>query len=290
MKIKEFLEDFFLIFVFCFLFFLTGLSFQKKKEYLFHDIDTRDYLIVGIDSNFPPFCFRDKSFKLKGIEICLINKIGIDLQKKIVFKEVAYSEMIKAVQCGNVDCVVSGITITKNRAKKISFIPYHQLAKIDFNRLDGNNCYTCMVYVDEDVGGKISSFNDIVQSDFSVGVLEKTIPKKIFLEECGTGFSNYKTIDSINDALLFLQHKKIDFFITQNVMAQAIKKRITWIKIKPLFMKQIVFEKIFRKEGSVHEIYVGIGVHKENKKLIEMINASMKDYVMQDSFCMENEN
>jgi len=81
-------------------------------------------LRVGLTANFPPLIDKVDG-KLEGIEIDLAREVGKDLGKRMVFVEMPWVELIAALKAGEIDVIMSGMSITAERKKEISFTePY----------------------------------------------------------------------------------------------------------------------------------------------------------------------
>lgn len=81
-------------------------------------------LRVGINPVMPPFAFKDGG-KLVGIEPELAQGFATRLKRKLVFVELAWSDLIPALKRGDVDMVASGVSITQDRQTVVAFsAPY----------------------------------------------------------------------------------------------------------------------------------------------------------------------
>jgi polar amino acid transport system substrate-binding protein len=94
--------------------------FQKKNNLS----PQENVLIVGTNPNFPPFEYK-KDGKLIGFEIDLMHEIGNYLNKKIVFKDMAFDTLLVEIQCNRIHMIASAMTPTPERAQKVLFTePY----------------------------------------------------------------------------------------------------------------------------------------------------------------------
>lgn len=113
--------------VFCLLlligFVLSG-CFKNNKVDLYDSILKKDKIVVGVSFNSKPFSFKDSHGQIKGLEIDLAKEIAkrmLGNANKVVFKNVTPQDRMKAVMSGNVDMVISTMTITPQREKFVSF-------------------------------------------------------------------------------------------------------------------------------------------------------------------------
>lgn len=81
-------------------------------------------LTVGVNAEFFPFEYYEGE-ELKGFDIDLMKYIGGKIGFDIEFVDMPFDKLIPSVVSGEVDCVISCITITKERESVIDYtIPY----------------------------------------------------------------------------------------------------------------------------------------------------------------------
>jgi polar amino acid transport system substrate-binding protein len=101
----------------------AGLSAQKADKLP----DLKGRVIVAVTENaYTPLNFVDpKTGKPVGWEYDAVNEIGKRLNAKIDWKVSSWDAMIQAVQKGQFDVGMDGITITDERKKQVDFsVPY----------------------------------------------------------------------------------------------------------------------------------------------------------------------
>lgn len=113
---------------------------KGNKIDLYEAIIQRDKLIVGISFDSKPFGFKDSSGQIKGMEADLVREIAkriLGNKNKVVFKDVTSQERINTVTSGDVDMVISTMTITPQRKKIIDFsAPYFVAGQVICVRKD----------------------------------------------------------------------------------------------------------------------------------------------------------
>lgn len=85
---------------------------------------------VGMSGSQPPFVMKDRNGKLMGFEVDLAEALAaaMDVKLKIVSKP--FPELLPALERGEVDMVMSGLTITPERSLKFAFAgPYYVSGK-----------------------------------------------------------------------------------------------------------------------------------------------------------------
>ncbi len=102
----------------------SGCINQDKKVDQLNTILQKDKIIVGTSFDSKPFSFKDNDGKIKGVEPDLAREISkriLGSSTKVEFKHVAPRERIKAVSTGNVDMIISAMTITPKRKNYVLF-------------------------------------------------------------------------------------------------------------------------------------------------------------------------
>jgi ABC-type amino acid transport substrate-binding protein len=85
---------------------------------------------IGIAPNYQPLAYKFRG-QLVGIEVDFANQLGKELNKHITFVEIPWSELIPALVGGKIDIIMSGMSITEERAQLVSFTePYMQIGQM----------------------------------------------------------------------------------------------------------------------------------------------------------------
>ncbi len=82
-------------------------------------------LRVGVSGNQPPLNMRSKTGNLIGLEIELIRALASSMGLHARFVQRPFAELLPALERGDVDLVISGMTITPERNARVAFAgPY----------------------------------------------------------------------------------------------------------------------------------------------------------------------
>jgi polar amino acid transport system substrate-binding protein len=76
---------------------------------------------VGTDTTFAPFEFEDETGKHTGIDILLAEAIAEEMGFKIEWQVLGFSAAVTALESGQVDAVMAGMSITEERSLKYDF-------------------------------------------------------------------------------------------------------------------------------------------------------------------------
>ena len=79
-----------------------------------------NYFIVGTNAYFPPFEMYNGA-KLTGVDMKLASIIAQELGKTLYIKDMEFDSLIPAVQNGEVDVAMAGMTVTEKRLESVDF-------------------------------------------------------------------------------------------------------------------------------------------------------------------------
>jgi ABC-type amino acid transport substrate-binding protein len=203
-------------------------------------------LRVGISPDYPPVIFEVDG-EVVGIEADFARLVGKSLGRKIVFSRYAFPELLDALERKEVDVVMSGLSISPERAERVSFTtPYMdvgQLALIRsrdiarFGRIQGTRRAGARVGYQVGTSGEAYVANSLPRS-------------------ASFGFK------SVEDGLRSLRANRIDYFIhdapTVWRVAGDIRQRDLHGLYRPLTEEQLAW-----------------AVHPENTQLRSLLDATL---------------
>lgn len=102
---------------------LAGCGSDKKAA------DSNKPLKVATNATFVPFEFQDdqNSNDYKGFEIDLVKAVAKQMGRDVEFNNISFSGIIPIIQQGDMDLAAAGMTVTPERAEKVSFAaPFYQ--------------------------------------------------------------------------------------------------------------------------------------------------------------------
>ena len=101
-------------------------------------IDEGDVFVVVMECNYPPFNWQtntqsDTAVELEGsgyaggYDVYIAKEIAESLDKKLVIKKLAWNGLQPALESGEIDAIIAGMTADEEREKGIDFTtPYYQ--------------------------------------------------------------------------------------------------------------------------------------------------------------------
>ena len=82
-------------------------------------------LRVGMELSYPPFETVDAQGRPAGVSVALAMELGKYLERPVVIENITFDGLIPALKTGKIDCIISSMTATPERAKSIAFsAPY----------------------------------------------------------------------------------------------------------------------------------------------------------------------
>jgi polar amino acid transport system substrate-binding protein len=149
-------------------------SSGKSVSPVLDRIQQRGELIVGTMGNMPPLNMTSKDGEIFGLEPDLAGMLAGAMKVKVKFVTKPFYELLPALQNGEVDMVMSGMTITPERNLKAAFVgPYFISGKAFLTKVKN------IAYAEdaEDVNTpntKIVALRDSTSEAFAKKFLDKT--------------------------------------------------------------------------------------------------------------------
>lgn len=78
-------------------------------------------LRVGMELSYPPFEMTDAAGKPTGVSVRLAEALAQDLGRGLVIENIAFDGLIPSLKTGKIDCIISSMTATPERARSIAF-------------------------------------------------------------------------------------------------------------------------------------------------------------------------
>ncbi len=211
-------------------------------------------LILGTSPDYPPYESINKSGEVVGFDIDVAQGIAKKMGKKLKIKQMTFDALVLALAQGKIDMIMSGLSSTLSRRKKIALIPYQG---------EPIKAYTLLFW--ENLPTNIKTYADL-----------KNVKKSIYCAQVGTTMAEHlqqipditvKTLESTPDLLLDVIYKKSAAALVEPNVAVKLKKQ------KPKL--QLLALDLPRKDWVMG---YGIGVNKNNKHLVEDIEKAVAEF------------
>jgi polar amino acid transport system substrate-binding protein len=91
---------------------------------------SKKVLVVGTSGQQPPMSATAKNGELIGMDIDLANAMAEGLGVPVEYVRMPFADLLPALEAGKVDMILSGMTITAARNRKVAFVgPYYVSGK-----------------------------------------------------------------------------------------------------------------------------------------------------------------
>lgn len=209
------------------------------------EVTTTEEIVFGTNAEFPPFEFVTTSGvigEFDGIDMAIADEIAKDNAMTAKISNMEFDSLLIALQNGQIDAVIAGMTVTEERAQKVNFsIPYYQATQV--------------MIVKED--SQIQKAGDM--ADKKIAVIQGYTGETC-VSEMGYKYISFK---KGTDAIMELVNGKADVVVIDSATATKYVSDNEGLKI------------VEDAEAFASEEYA-IAVAKENTELLDKINASIE--------------
>ncbi len=206
-------------------------------------------LKMATNAYFPPYEYYDGD-KIVGIDADIAQAIADKLGMELVIEDMEFNSIISAVQSGNVDFGMAGMTVTEDRLKNV-----------DFSESYATGVQVVIVKADSDyqkpedltgkkVGVQLATTGDIYAS--------------ASVDEGGYGEENVEKFSKGADAIIALKQDKIDAVIIDNEPAKE-------------FVKANEGLRILDTEYTTEDYAMAFA--KGNTEMINKVNGALKELI-----------
>ena len=203
-------------------------------------------LRVGTDADYPPFGYYQEVNKtFLGFDVELIQGVARKMgYTKVEFVDLEFNNLLPSLQDGQVDAVISCMTITDERRKMVDFTePYLISSNVVIGSVD-TKATSLDALKDKRIAAEVGSVHANQAKQYSRNVI---------------------TCSSAEEALKLVMDKKADFAIVDNHTAG-------------FFITNFYNGKLNKDKG------IGIAVAKGNKELADQLNEGLREYMQTASY------
>jgi ABC-type amino acid transport substrate-binding protein len=155
-------------------------------------------LLVGVTTFYPPIIFKQNK-EIKGVEADFAIRLAKALDRQAQFVEMDWDELIPALMQGEIDIIMSGMTITEARKVRISFTePYLKIGLVTLMRAKDVSTY--------------NSLDSIRRSHATVGVVKDTTAE-VYVRNNFSKTATIRLLPAASDAAFCLDNREIDLFV-----------------------------------------------------------------------------
>lgn len=232
----------------------SGEANVNKDQSQLDKIKDSGKIVLGTSADFPPYEFHKEvngKDTIVGFDIEIAKEIAKDLSVELQIKDMQFKGLLAALNTGNVDLVIAGMTPDEDRKETTDFSKLYYITE------------QALVIRDEDANS-IVSLQDLEGK--KIGAQMGSTQETIASEQIDK--ANVKSLGKISDLILELKNDKTDALVVAKPVAEAYVS-----KNSDLFIPDIHFENI--DEGSA------IAFKKGSPDLVDAINKTL-DRLIED--------
>jgi arginine/lysine/histidine transporter system substrate-binding protein len=179
-------------------------------------------VVIGTSADYAPYEFHkniEGKDTIVGFDIEIAKAIAADMGVKLEIKDMGFDGLLAALNAGNIDFVISGMTPNEERKKNVDF------SKVYYNAEQ-------IIMVRTEDKDKFKSMDDLKK--VSIGVQTGSIQEALAKEQLAG--AKIKSIGKITDLALELKNKKVDALVMESPVANGYVKKnpdLTISSVKP---------------------------------------------------------
>ncbi len=236
---------------------VTGCGNAKVEESVskIEQIKKAGKIVLGTSADYAPYEFHKEingKDEIVGFDVAIAKEIAKDLGVELEIKDMKFDGLLAALNSGNIDFIVAGMTPTEERKKSVDFTNIYYTA-----------VQTLMVKAEDK--DSIKSLEDLKGK--KIGAQKGSIQEEIANDIEG---AQVKSLGKVSDLMLELKNDKVDGLVVELPVASAYVS-----KNKDLALADVQFED--EVGGSA------IAIKKGNNDLVEAINTTLDKLIKDDS-------
>lgn len=162
-----------------------------------HGKSSRAPLRVAVAPYYPPIVFEQDG-EVMGVEAELATALGARLDRPVEYVRMTRQELIAAVEGGDVDIAMSGISITPKRSRRVLFTePYLRIGQLALIRSAD--------------AAQLSGENDLRKPGVRIGYVAGTTGEAFVTEQLGS--SESYAFATVAEGVRNLRARRIDVFV-----------------------------------------------------------------------------
>lgn len=220
------------------------------------EIKKRGVINIFVEAQYRPYEFRDQSGQIVGLDIDIARKMFEEgLGIKCNFTDLDLAGVLGALLTKKADFIISGITITQDRAKRFELsIPYSEAGAAILVRADDTR-----IHGPEDLSGKVIGTQIGSSSQKAAEAFEAQLKA-----QGKPGYAELKTYERYPTTYQDLLSKRLDAVVQGRPPLKVL------IKERPNLFKIV--------SGLGPKAYYGAVIRKGDTALLEYVNGQLRKY------------
>jgi polar amino acid transport system substrate-binding protein len=233
-------------------FILSGCSSTSANSTdSYGEIQTKGFVVVGLDDTFAPMGFKDEKGEVVGFDVDLAKEVFKRNNLEVKFQPIDWSMKETELTSGNIDVIWNGYTITDERKEKVAFTkPY----------LENRQVIVTLSSSDIKSKGDLKDKKLAAQNGSSaVDAINEESEVVATLNN-----SEIIVLETNNEAFMDLEAGRIDAVVADEILARY-------------YISQRGREKYAILEDDFGKEEYGIGIRKSDNQLLSNIEKALDD-------------
>lgn len=213
-------------------------------------------LILGTSADFPPYEFHTQvngADTVIGFDVAIAKEVAKDLGVSLEIKDMKFDGLLAALDSGNIDLVIAGMTPTEERKKSTDFSSiYYRAEQTVLIRAADAATYTTVESLKK---AMIGAQKGAIQ----VGIAKKQIKG---MADANADSPEVKELGKVADLVLELKNRKIDGLVVETEVARAYASANPDLAVAPFVFPD--------SEGGS-----AVAVKKGSQALLDAVNATI---------------
>jgi polar amino acid transport system substrate-binding protein len=182
---------------------IVFLTLHSNGQETLQSIKNADELRVGLTASQPPYSMMAKDSSIIGFEVDIAQEFADKMGVKLVPVQMNFAELLPALKKGEIDLIMSGMTMTTERNMEVAFIgPYHTSGKSILTFVE--------IYANAESPGELNKKSvkiAVLKGSTSEDYVNKYIPK-----------AKLTTTDNYEEAIELLNNDKVGLLLAGNAI------------------------------------------------------------------------
>lgn len=154
----------------------------------------KPHYTIAMDTTYPPFEFQDKDGEYRGIDMDMLKAISKEEGFTYTLKPMSFNAGVQAIQAGQVDGLLAGMSITPERKQSFDFsVPYYKTGVvIAVNGKDKDN-----KSLDDLKGKKVAVKTGTAGAQYAQSIAKEYDLKLSFFNDSNTMYNDVKVGNTV---------------------------------------------------------------------------------------------
>lgn len=210
-----------------------------------------DILVMGTHPGYAPYESIDSQGEVVGFDVDVAKAIADYLGKELKIIQAPFDTLILGLKEGKSDIVIAGMSMTAERMKEITMIPYH-----------GDEVTEVGLVFWEQIPENANSLESLMASSQATIAVQQGTWQEAFLQQF-QGLT-LRCLETNTDLIMDVKYQKSAAALFEKNVAQVLQKKVPELQIQTLPLPE-----------EFQTLGVGIGMNKKNSSLSKEVQEAV---------------